>query len=63
MRGMFRDCTNLLDASGLNSWDISNVKIFSYMFRNCPSHPTFVDSDVNPISGSWDSNGTFNKTT
>ena len=63
------DDNSLEDASGINKWDISKVTDFTNMFGIYsssptiinPVHPTFKDSNNNPIPGTWNSEGTFIK--
>ena len=52
--GMFRNCTGLEDASGINGWVINRNANFTNMFKNTTIRPTFTS-----VAGRWDSNGTF----
>lgn len=58
MLGMFSYCDKLIDASGINDWNIINVRDFTYMFALSSVHPEFAK-----ITGTWDDNGTFTPTT
>lgn len=50
----FYQCSNLVDASAINEWNIKSTANFTQMFGNTPVHPTFTK-----VAGTWDSNGTF----
>ena len=46
-----------IEQSTINDWDILKVTTFSWMFYDCPSHPTFTKR-----AGTWNSDGTFTPT-
>ena len=54
MYDMFAYDKALTNANHINAWDISKVTDFDYMFKKCPSHPTFTKRN-----GTWNSSGTF----
>ena len=58
MSYMFYHCDKLIDASGINDWNIINVRDFTYMFALSSVHPEFAK-----VTGTWDDNGTFTPTT
>ena len=68
MEFTFNKNVNLTNSSAINRWNIGKVTTFNQMFGNynsspamLPSHPTFVDSNNNPIPGTWSNDGTFTK--
>lgn len=58
MSGMFFHCDKLIDASGINDWNIINVRNFTSMFAMSSVHPEFAK-----VTGTWDDSGTFTPTT
>ena len=58
MSGMFFHCDKLIDASGINDWNIINVRNFADMFGGISVHPEFTK-----VTGTWDDRGTFTPTT
>jgi hypothetical protein len=54
MANMFANSKNLKDATGINSWDISNVENFDNMFNN-------TKAKLPEWNGHWEDNNTFVK--